>query len=83
MFAQYRWKRRYDFQLAFRKRLKRLSGDAACAFCDAAHVLWPVVNKALSGAHGVRRKACKCLDLPGKIAGLRRAYENPNGEARI
>jgi hypothetical protein len=83
MFAQYRWKRRYDFQLAFRKRLKRLSGDTACAFCDAAYVLWAVVNKALSSARGARRKACKCLHLPEKTTGPRHAGENPNGDARI
>jgi hypothetical protein len=83
MLAQYKWKWRYDFQLAFGKRLTRLSVDPARVFSGAACVLWAVVNKALSRARAARRKAGKCLDFPQEFAGLRPAGENPNGDAAI
>jgi hypothetical protein len=83
MLARYKWKWRYDFQLAFGKRLTRLSVDPARAFCGAAYVLWPVVNKALSRARAVQRNAGKCLDFPREFIVARLACENPNGDARI
>jgi hypothetical protein len=83
MFAQDKWKWRYDFRLAFRKRLTRLSVDPASAFPGAAYVLWSLVNKTLSGARIARRKACKCLGFAGKFIDPRPAGENPNGDAGI
>jgi hypothetical protein len=83
MLAQYKWKWRYDFQLAFGKRLTRLSVDPARVFYGAACVRWAVVNKALSRARAARRNAGKCRDFPQEFTGLRPAGENPNGDAAI
>ena len=83
MLAPDKWKSRYDFQLAFRKRLTMLSVDSAWVFSDTAYVLRPMVNETLSGARAARRKTGKCLDFTRECTVPRPAGVNPNGDGRI
>src|SRR5438552_458916 len=83
MLAPDKWKSRYDFQLAFRKRLTMLSVASAWVFSDTAYVLRPMVNETLSGAPAARRKTGKYLDFTPECTVPRPAGVNPNGDGRI